>query len=65
MSKSLYNEDHRYTPDADELDALTIQALRDIFNRYADKGFSPREISHIMKTAVGDLELDRVLQGVK
>lgn len=61
--ESLFNEDHRYTPDATTLDILTHQALKGIFMQFVEKGYSPREISHIMQLSMFDLELDLVLQG--
>jgi hypothetical protein len=62
MSKpSLFDDDNRYTPDATELDSLTHHALEDIFTQFVKKGYSPREIAHIMQLSIFDLELDKVL----
>lgn len=62
MSKqSLFNNDNRYTPDATSIDILTHQALKDIFTEFVEKGYSPREIAHIMQLSITDLELQKVL----
>ena len=46
--KSLYNEDHRYNPEAEDLSYETIESIKPIFKKYQNMGFSPREIAHIM-----------------
>lgn len=60
--KSLYNEDCRHTDDADSLHYETVNALRSIFDKYLELGYSPREISHIMQSTVYDFELAAVLK---
>jgi hypothetical protein len=59
--KSLYDHNHRYTPEADALSNETHLALQGIFDRYIAQGYSPREISHIMQADVWELELSAVL----
>jgi hypothetical protein len=65
MTKSLYDSNHRYTPEGSSLDMATTRAVETIFNDYVKKGFSPREISHVMEAVVRDLELEAILLGVK
>lgn len=57
----LYNKDHRYTDDARELDERTDAALRELFNEFVRRGYSPREVSHVMADAVRGMELEAVL----
>ncbi len=59
--KSLYDTDHRYTSDARELSEATIAALKHIFAKYVEQGYSPREIAHLMQADVADLEVSSVL----
>jgi hypothetical protein len=57
----LFNEDSRYTEDALKLDREINDALMDIFRKWIDKGYSVREIGHIVGLAVWDVELHYVL----
>ena len=59
--KSLYDKTHRMTEAALALDASTHERLSAIFAEFAAKGFSPREIAHVMHEAVSDLERETVL----
>lgn len=59
--KSLYNEVHRYTPEAVVLDDDARNLIAPLFKRYAEMGYSPREISQIIQRAVFDIELLEVL----
>jgi len=61
MRKSLFDKDHRYTSDADSLEVAAFRALAPIFADYLKKGYSPREISHILSSAVRDLECESLL----
>lgn len=56
MKNSLYNSDNRLTTEGTNLTIEVNKALRDIFSSYVAKGYSPREISHIMISDVMDLE---------
>lgn len=59
---SLYREDdYRYTPDGAALDSEATKALESVFAKYLALGYSPREISHIIKHVVTDFELEAVL----
>jgi hypothetical protein len=56
--KSLYNEkDDTYLKEAFVLDAKTQGAIQPIFDEYVKLGYSTRQISHIMTTAVWECEL--------
>lgn len=60
--QSLYREtDHRYTPEADELDRRAATVIRPLFNEFVQKGFSPREIAHILQGCVTEWELEHVI----
>jgi len=61
--KSLYDEDARYTDDAASIDSATRDALTPILDEWTAKGYSPREIAHLMSAAVQDIELDAVMGG--
>lgn len=65
--KSLWYEG-RYglTEDGNALEDDTIAALRPIFNKYIEAGYSVREIGHIIVRAVGLIESEIALtEGVK
>ena len=61
--KSLYNEDHRYTytKPAEALDMATFQAINPLFMKWAEDGYSPREIAHIMQAAINEMELNTII----
>lgn len=62
MNKSLYNSTNwRYTHDGEELDKLAYYAISKIFQQFLDKGYSPREISHIIQANVSEIELEEVI----
>lgn len=58
---ALYDKNHRYTPMAEILESRVNDAIKPIFDDMVKNGFSPREISHIIKQAVCDIELTVVL----
>lgn len=59
---SLFREkDNRYTKDAEQLDNDATDFLLDLFKEYTKKGYSPREISHVLQLAVFSMELTFVL----
>ena len=57
----LYDENYRYTSDANLLDETVREVLEKTFNEYLETGYSPREISQIMQAAVETLELVTIL----
>ena len=60
---SLYREeDFRYTEEALALTGKILTVVGPIFNDYLAKGYSLREISHVVQSAVGEIELDAVLE---
>lgn len=61
MTNQMYDKDFRYTKDAAEIDSYVNAALRVIFEEFVARGFSPRDIAHVMQAAVTDLELSAVL----
>lgn len=63
--KSLYDKNYRYTTDGTYLDQETIIALGDLFARYVKKGYSPREISHVIQSAIEFMECEFVLSKEK
>jgi len=58
--KSLFIED-RYSSDGQFLDEKTFTVLKPIFKKWSEKGYSAREISHIMSWTVKDVELETIL----
>lgn len=61
MNKHLYNNEYRYTPEADSLSREVILVICPIFKKYVEMGYSPREISHIMNGCILEEELCSVL----
>ena len=61
--KSLFGDDYRYSEYGLELDREAASHLKDLFDKYLNLGYSPREISHIIQGSVRDLELEAVLNG--
>lgn len=59
--KSLYDKNHRYEPIGMTLDSQATEAIKPIFDRFVEYGFSPREISHMIQSAVDMLELEAVM----
>jgi hypothetical protein len=60
-NKSLYDNDYRYTDEALKLDGQSDSALRPIVKEWCDKGYSPREIMQIIKSAVDVLCLNELI----
>ena len=60
--KSLFDENFRYTYEAEAISLSTSTACRYIMDGWAEYGYSPREIAHIMKWAISDLELEKLLE---
>ena len=58
---SLYDENWRYTNDALEMDASISVEIDKAFRKYIEKGYSPREISHLITHTVLSCELEHVL----
>lgn len=58
---SLFDKDYRYTEKALEISHKTEQALKELFKKYVQEEYSPREIAHVMQMCVTDFELDAVL----
>lgn len=60
--KSLFDEkSFRWTPEAQLLGADLVIPIRKLFEEYQERGYSPREISHILMWIVIDEELMSVL----
>jgi hypothetical protein len=51
--KSLYDSEHRYTVEALELNERVYRALKPIFEEKVAEGYSPREISHVIRRLFG------------
>lgn len=58
---SLYDQNWRYTDDGQQLDHKVNDVLRPIFDDFILKGYSPREIAHLLNGVVIQLELENVL----
>jgi hypothetical protein len=50
---------------ATALQSETHAALKEVFRKYVDLGYSPREISHLMQDEVRGMELVDVLSNAK
>lgn len=61
--KTLYDKNGKYTHETNHFELRIENAIRDIFNEYVDKGYSPRELSHLAQSAVYQLELMAMLPG--
>ena len=59
--KSLFDEKNLYTEDAGDLDRMASNAIRPIFEAYLKEGYSPREISYVIKYATMDIEAMEIL----
>lgn len=60
--KSLYDKNFKYTYEASALADEAQNVLDDLFAKYVDLGYSPREISHILQAVIQDLECSEVLR---
>lgn len=58
---SLFDEKSKYKADAQLLTTQVNTALTPFFEEYVEKGYSPIEISHIIKSTVTDIELETIL----
>jgi hypothetical protein len=62
VANSLYHEETwRYTDEAISLSNRASILLRPLIEEFIEKGYSPREIAHVIEGAVVELELDAVL----
>ena len=59
--ESLFDENFRYTTQAQSIIANTSTACQRIMDEWAGYGHSPREIAYIMRWAISDLELDKLI----
>jgi len=59
--KSFFDENHRFTPEAEALDRELDKVIRPIFDKYVKLGYSPREISHILTLAALMSECEAIL----
>jgi hypothetical protein len=60
-NKSLYDDDYRYTEDANKLDIQCGDALQPIIRQWCNKGYSPREILGLVITTVHTICLEEML----
>ena len=59
--KGLYNEkDDTYSEIAFKLDAEAQKAIQPIFDKYVELGYSFRQISHVILSAVWECELTNI-----
>jgi len=56
-----HKEYYSYLPVADNLDDEATKAILPVFEKYVDKGYSPREVSQIIQIAVGMIECQVIL----
>jgi hypothetical protein len=60
--KSLFDEKFCHTEEAGIIHGRAVVCLRDLFDDYVGRGYSPREIAHIICGAVMVMESGRVLR---
>jgi hypothetical protein len=61
--KSLYHPKYLSLNEAgQDIDHMTVAAIRDIFEFWVKEGYSPREISQVMQGAIQMEELGAVLE---
>ena len=63
-NRSLFDDDAHYTQQAIELNDVTVTFARMLFDSLMSKGYSLREISHLMMTAIWDVEIETMLAPV-
>ena len=59
--KTLFNEDGRYSMDANAIEYKATAYLRPMFKFYVQEGYSPREISHLIMLASLTIEMEELL----
>jgi hypothetical protein len=62
--KSLFDENDRWTPEANRLTMEVRHLLEPLFKQWAKDGYSVREISHIIGVEVGMIECSTILDKV-
>lgn len=60
--KSLFDEHFRYTQEGIDLDNRAREALSSLVMEFLTKGFSPREIAHIISLTALDFETQAILE---
>ena len=55
--KNVYDQNDKYGPEASELDQSVYKVLKPIFTEWVNKGYSPRQLSHVMQGTITELEL--------
>jgi hypothetical protein len=61
MSKSLFDKDARYTPEASRLDEAAGAVIDSFFDSHVRAGYSPREIGALLYATVSDSMCKAVL----
>lgn len=62
IMKTLFDKDFKLNlKDGAQLHSKTYRLLEQLFDEYVQKGYSPREIAHIMQGAITEKELYTVL----
>jgi hypothetical protein len=59
---SLFDENHKYTDHGKYLDLAADAALKQIFEKFLQLGYSPREISHIIQLKVTEFETQAIVE---
>lgn len=63
--KNIYDENDRYTLEANRLDEEVRALILPLFERYVREGWSVRQISHLMQGTIYELELRAMLRNAK
>ena len=61
MTKPVYDHDNRYLPGTQEMSDDAARMIMELFRKYVAKGYSPRDVSHIIELEVIGCEMVWVL----
>ena len=59
--KSMFDANEKYLPIAANLEHEVSKLLKPIFIKYQEKGYTIRDISHILMLSIMDMETERIL----
>lgn len=61
--KSIYDDNGNYNTETIALDLEARTALKGIFEAWVSKGYSPRDISHVIVATAHEIELMSIVSG--
>jgi len=60
--KKLFDSTYTYTKEATDIEDAVVSSIQEVFDNYTLKGYSPREISHIIQSLTMDIECAIILE---